>query len=324
MKPNNFDTTLRNFPEPGQGVHAHILRAVHAGLRQHLTDRVIAERITRAMPRPPRSNEIEEALAAAKFSRKKKNTVSRNTSLSRYPGIATRPKSTAQPDKSKILENIWELEKKAGGQLPLNQLRKRSPIPLGDLNDPHEQRANAMNILETLHGPEAKLYIGSKYDTGPDYVGSRDACIDALNLGPRPLWIPNPLTGGFALNKQGKLSNRCDNTVALYPYLLFEIDHKEIRIETQAALLLQFIRVGVPIRSITYSGGKSLHALIEVGLKTRADWDKIVIHKLKPRLVRYGADNATFNPARLSRLPGWNRDGNLQSLVWLAPKGWRP
>jgi hypothetical protein len=139
-----------------------------------------------------------------------------------------------------------------------------------------------------------------------------------------PLLIANPLTGQPALTKEGKPSFRCAESVRRHRYALVEFD--AMPLEEQCAFWAGVIATGtLPLRSLVYSGGKSLHGLVEIGAADRAQWDKQVETLLfathnpdAPENRR--ADRACRNPDRMTRLAGtWRADKQKwQRLVWLA------
>lgn len=76
----------------------------------------------------------------------------------------------------------------------------------------------------------------------------------------------------------------------------------------------------LPIKAIYSSGGDSWHALVEVNMATKADFDTYLRSTAKRFLPLIGADPGAMTPVRLTRLPGCTRRGNLQRLIYLNPK----
>ena len=97
-----------------------------------------------------------------------------------------------------------------------------------------------------------------------------------------------------------------------------------MRSQTQETWLPIWLRILVqlplPIVSITYSGDKSLHALLRVDAASKAAWDQLVRGLLLPRLVPLGADGQALTAIRLTRLPGCYRGDSLQKLLFLNPR----
>lgn len=99
--------------------------------------------------------------------------------------------------------------------------------------------------------------------------------------------------------------------VTRYAYVLAESDN--LTIEEQKKLLIGF---KLPIATLVESGGKSVHAAVRVDAKDAVEYrqralflfDWLAKHK-------FIVDENNKNEARLSRLPGAMRKGNLQRLI---------
>lgn len=156
--------------------------------------------------------------------------------------------------------------------------------------------------------------------------------------GPEGVWFlpqpvdglthPNPRTQDKAGN--AKLSRRSEESVQAYRYMLLESD------EAPARDWLGFIvQAPLKIEALYTSGGRSVHALVRVDCRTKAEWDEEK-KALMPFLmagVLLGADRGTWSGVRLSRLPGCWREGKkgkdgrltryprpmLQKLLYLRP-----
>ena len=84
--------------------------------------------------------------------------------------------------------------------------------------------------------------------------------------------------------------------------------------------------VKLPIVALIDTGGKSIHAWVQVSklatVNTLEQWQENIKIKLYDRILApLGVDAACSNPSRLSRLPGHLRDGNYQRLLWLSSEG---
>jgi hypothetical protein len=320
---SKFEYALGNFPAAGMGNHSHVLTCANHGVWAGLSDEEIAERIAAAMNRPDQPGEIQNAIDKVR-AEKASGVVTPQLSAAEK---AKREK--AKQEKAMIpeiaLSAVRSTVKNAGGPISLGQLSRESPVILGPLDDPAIQRCNAALLLNRLHPEDAVLFCG-EFNGGKDCLDERfswECEFEDLQGQPvPPFWIPNALTGRKVDIDNEKSSYRCDAAVADHRYVLFEIDDKRISLQEQAAFLRAQIASGWPVRSIVYSGSKSLHALLEVNCGDAETWELEVKQKLKPQLVALGADPNCFHPSRLSRLPGHVRDnGNLQSLVWLAGGG---
>ena len=131
-----------------------------------------------------------------------------------------------------------------------------------------------------------------------------------------PLFCINPLTG----EPNAKNSFRSDDCVSEYRYVLLESD--KLPLAQQVALMKG---LKLPIVSMTYSGGKSIHALVKVdalgfgSIKDKSDWDQKIKDSLYPQIIPLGFDRAISNPSRFSRLPGiWRPEKDVfQRLLYL-------
>lgn len=115
----------------------------------------------------------------------------------------------------------------------------------------------------------------------------------------------NPLDG----EPTGTGSVRSDANVAKYKYSV--IEHDEMGIGEQVELLK---KLRLPIVAMVFSGGKSVHALIDVEkyarkkIRDKNDWDGIIKYQLfECELSQYGFDRTTCNPSRMIRMPGMYR-----------------
>jgi hypothetical protein len=209
--------------------------------------------------------------------------------------------------------------------MSFEELQEKSPFPLGGFCiDDYPGQAAAL-FLRTLYSPEDMVFCGTDNLYGLNQKnairGAYELSESILDGAPFPPFIVcNPLSGELAPTKDGKgQTYRGDNCVSSYRYTVFESDIAPL--EIQAAFLWGRIQAGWPIVSITYSGGKSLHALIRVdGIETAEQWKQEIREGLFPFLVTLGADDACANPARLTRFPGYYREdkGKRQTLLWLA------
>ena len=79
------------------------------------------------------------------------------------------------------------------------------------------------------------------------------------------------------------------------------------------------VQLPLKIVAIYSSGGKSIHALVRLDAKDKADWDA-QRDVLKPIVVELGADENALTAVRLSRLPEALRGGKRQRLFYLNPE----
>ena len=102
-----------------------------------------------------------------------------------------------------------------------------------------------------------------------------------------------------------------DENVTDYRYVLVESD--SLPIEQQNALMHD---LELPIVTLTYTGGKSLHAIVRVDAKSREEYRQRVAY-LFDICEKNGLkiDRACKNPSRLTRLPGFQRGEKFQYLI---------
>lgn len=219
------------------------------------------------------------------------------------------------------------------GEMDLWDLLAESPIPVGGLGP----SAQVALFLDTRFEPRDLIYIGGSMVGGEaqrQAMRTRDEWLELFSSPPRD-WAPldlsymvaNPFTGEKSQRPDGKWSYRKDEHVAKCRYCLFEADPGEEedveRSLREQADLLYRKREKWKIMVITYSGGKSLHALCAVPAGT---WDKGVKRGIFRDFLAHHGDQANSNPSRLTRTPGMMRRGKdgrslpgpvIQKLLWL-------
>ena len=188
--------------------------------------------------------------------------------------------------------------------------------------------SDAILLLEILYEKTDLLWMGERHQAGNigDTIRTAGEWITYFRNGGKtsPHIILNPLTGTSAPKKTGDGETlRGDGNVAAYRYCMAEFDNlnREDQIRFWSAVKL-------PIVALIDSGGKSLHAWLQVSkiatVTTLEQWQSEIKHHLYDRLLTpLGIDKACSNPARLSRMPGHFRaeKGNFQRLLWLSPEG---
>lgn len=115
-------------------------------------------------------------------------------------------------------------------------------------------------------------------------------------------WIRlNPLDGNGVKN---------DN-VAEFKYALVESDSIPVQLQNEI-----YHKLELPIAALTYTGGKSLHAIVKVDAKNYPQYKERVDY-LYDIMQKNGLkiDKQNKNPSRLTRLPGFDRGDKKQFLV---------
>lgn len=102
-----------------------------------------------------------------------------------------------------------------------------------------------------------------------------------------------------------------DKSVTRFAYSLAESD--SLPIEEQQKF---FINSKLPIAALVESGGKSVHAIVKIDAEDETEY-KQRVNFLYDWLSKHSfvVDENNKNPARLSRLPGAERDGKFQKLL---------
>ena len=134
-------------------------------------------------------------------------------------------------------------------------------------------------------------------------------------------FVINPLSG----DKNEAGSFRSNSNVKAFCHVLLESD--SLPLDQQIALMHG---LKLPIISMVFSGGKSIHALVDVAripggesVKDLTAWNTTVKRDFFGQLGPLGFDKATSNSARLSRVPGCFRadKGSFQSLIYINRNG---
>jgi len=192
-------------------------------------------------------------------------------------------------------------------------LLEASPIHITSDDDP---RLSTCTLLRALFRPGELVYCG---DTFGKTVRPRDEWIDRFMRGESipPFLCANPLKAEGGVTAGGQPSPRCDDAVAVFRHAVVEFD--EMPLSDQFRFWKGF---GLEtVTAITFSAGKSLHALLRVDAVDRAEWDRAVKDGLfRRRLIPLGCDKACVNPARLTRLAGAcrpDKGGAVQKLLFV-------
>jgi hypothetical protein len=188
--------------------------------------------------------------------------------------------------------------------------------------------ADMILLLKTHFKSNELIFIGDRYEIGVLGYNIRTAAawIVFFATGGKagPYIIVNPLNGIPTPKKSGDGDSlRGDGNVETFRHCLVEFDglprEDQIRFWSGAKL---------PILALIDSGGKSIHAWLDIrkmfNVTNSDEWSQHVkIGLYEKVLVPLGVDRACCNPSRLSRLPGFFRSetGRFQRLLWLSPVG---
>lgn len=152
--------------------------------------------------------------------------------------------------------------------------------------------------------------------------------------GPCGVWFLAQPVEGIWKKGDEKLTRRSGCCVTSWRWFVLESD------EADEGDWLKFLsKVPLPIAAIYTSGGRSYHALIDIGAKSKAEWDVMRDELFYKLLCPLGGDGGAMSAVRLTRLPGMMRKGKrdkegkmiwypsarLQRLIYLDPAPeWEP
>lgn len=212
----------------------------------------------------------------------------------------------------------------SGNSLPsasVNSGTSDFPVPLDNMT-PTEQLAK---YLSTLFGPEE--YVG--YVTGNVrqneegeweplrgiYNRTAGDLMASLEKYPGDLGATvgdwKPQVGGWIRFNPLDGKGASDRNVTAFRYALVESDVLPIQDQLAA-----YRRLELPIACLVYSGGKSVHAIVHIDAQDETQYRERV-RFLYEYLDKHGlkVDPANKNPSRLSRMPGVDRNGKMQTLL---------
>ena len=307
---DRYQESLSKRVAPGDGCHGWILSTANYGTFAGLTGDQIFSDIRHAIPQGKRrisDREIQDAI---------------NKALADRNGGTFTPAPRTKPA---INDGKASLQRIINGAKVADEadIWEASPRRLWE-----EPKDDPALLLRTLYDPAALIWIGDRHQGGAmgDTIRTSMEWIRFFQDGGKtgPHIIPNPLTGTPAPTKTGdKATLRGDGNISAYRYCMAEFDTLP-----RTDQLRFWGAVKLPIVALIDSGGKSIHAWLDVQkLATVTTPDEWATH-IKGRLygailTPMGVDAACSNPARLSRLPGHYREEKQawQRLLWLSPAG---
>ena len=199
-------------------------------------------------------------------------------------------------------------------------LMAASPVPTADLRGVDAARA----MLTAMFKPDDLILIGTM-----------KRGVDACNLRPMSEWLTdsrlinfeqvkiNPFTGKEEIGSNGTQSRLLEKCVARFPLMLLEFDG--LPLQDQCRFWAGMIEREMPIVSIVYSGGKSLHGVLRVGAANASIWAERC-EQAKALFCadpdeKYRADIQAMRPAVAVRLAGSIRQDTKreQRLLYLDP-----
>ena len=177
---------------------------------------------------------------------------------------------------------------------------------------------SSAEFLSSIFRPGESVILFEKFESQGQYIWAKDRHPHQPVPfgGTDGIWfLVNPVDGQHYPNpRQGnKSSRRSEESITSFRFAVLESD------EADTTDWLKFL-AQVPFRivAIYYSGGRSVHALVQVDASDKADWDN-KIKEAKHLLTLLGADPGALTAVRLSRLPQAWRGERQQKLIYLNP-----
>jgi len=306
---SKYQNAVKNLPTSGKGhgCHQALLGAANHGVYAGIDPQRICDDLRAHIHGPRRVPDREIRAAVQK-------ALADNGKVVRYNFKKQRQKPPI--DGKKVRQKIIDI----GAGRTEADIWEASPIRI---DWPPEE--DPLRILTHLYHSDDLIFIGDRYSPGK--LG-KTICPAAewqnyfLNGGKTfAHFIPNPLSGQEAPTQGGKPSLRADACVKTFRFAVVEFDN--LSREDQFAF---WWVVRLPVAALIDSGNKSIHGIIAINDVNDTDtWTREVEQVLFKRLlIPLGVDGACRNEARLSRLPGHQRDnGKMQRLLYLAPGGRR-
>jgi hypothetical protein len=167
--------------------------------------------------------------------------------------------------------------------------------------DPYEQ----YRLWLKLWPAHATIWIGDVTDSGSEGSKSHfQSVADWYQLGP----VMGNYTCG-AMFRPGSIS-RSNANVEHRQFLVVESDVLS-RDEVGAVFRFMHKRLDYRLHCIVDTAGKSLHGWF------KPPTDKTKLARLRAALTGLGCDPKMFNASQPARLPGAERDGKVQKLIWI-------
>ncbi len=298
----NYMVALRTCPPSGRGVHAWMMATANHAAAAGIDQAQAVSEITAAASRPPSpGGEVRDTVARAFRER------GARVEFGAFPFPPPRPKPKPKPAPLTAQAFV-----EAGCGATASDIWEASPVQpaWGD-----GWQGEAIAQLTALFKPGELVFCGDRY--GKE-VRPVEEWVARLAKGAKipPFLCVNPLKQGGGMTAGGKPSPRCDDAVAVYRHTVAEMD--DMPLADQLAFWRGLEFTGVV--TLTYSGSKSLHAVLRVDMASREEWNRDIRDGLFSKLlIPLGCDKTCVNPSRLSRLAGSiraDKGGTVQKLLY--------
>jgi len=314
---NLFNNKLTEAPPRGQGLHPWLFKMGNWGLSAGKSCNDVEQILTSVTAgHNIKAGEIKETLVSCKDEYDSNFTSGQQTS---------KPvdKKPSKEEKLSKCNELIKLNNPKGKVYTKDDLLSASLVNVKDMSGIEQRKALLHNIFDS-EDKQVFCFCGGNYDKGTDFIKN----ISEQYSRDQEYFISNPLSGKEVTlphKKTGKLetyTRRRDSDITKFNHVVLE--HDSLSIEKQYTVCMILIKVGFSVKSITFSGSKSLHIILEIKCDSLEDWKSFIKEKLyKGFLIPLGFDSACSNPARLTRLAGHKRadkDGAVQQLLYLNSK----
>lgn len=296
-------------PPPVHGIHHWLPQAARYLRLNHYTESQAAEWLRAWEPRLRRPYQPGEVERAVQLVYRLSSDLS--PQFLRLP--PNRPKIGFNP--SKLARSAAELP-----EVDVAWLVQRSPI------EPESRTPET--YLHCLTNEQEQILCFRSFKSQGQYLWQNTGGL-CLTSGPLSSWkngllegawfLPQPVSGEWTEverlrsqhNPTGR-TRRAEECITSFRFALLESDEAD-----PAQWLRVLVQMPLPIASIVTSGGKSIHALVQINAPSKAAWDSTVRGFLLPIVASYGADPAALTAVRLTRLPFIHRGDRLQRLLFL-------
>lgn len=200
---------------------------------------------------------------------------------------------------------------------------------LADRSEMDPATVDSAGFLDALYNRlTEKVLVFSKVnkDGQPYSQGEAVWPVDAAALPTRGrngvFYLAAPVDGMYReTDREDKMGNivmtrRDGRAVTSWRWMVIESDDAPA-----SAWLAAIARLPLAVCALYTSGGRSVHALVRTGARTKEEWDAVKA-ELRPGLLTLGADPGCMSAVRLTRLPGTWRDSKEahQKLLYLNPR----
>jgi hypothetical protein len=220
------------------------------------------------------------------------------------------PKPKFKPETLKRVAN-----KVSGIEDVIRFLSERSPVRV----ESQDSASVLRHLYARASGEKVLLFTDMKSQGQFLWQAERSDATQNHHLptGDDGVWfLPQPVSGEVFPNPRcdGKPSRRSEEAVTAWRFAVLESDEADADDWLRCLVQMPF-----RIACICESGGRSIHALVQIDAASKPDWDRVML-PIKPVLITLGADRGALSAVRLSRLPQAMRGERCQRLLYLNPQ----